>query len=136
MKAGDVLPRLEKRVDVLRAVAYAAATWDFHRYHYDPQFVVGLGLERPFADGQMFGGFLAQMVNNWAGVNAFIRKLNLTYISIVPLGETVSCEGEVSAVDESRTLVHLTVRVVGQDGREVVSGTAAVEMGTGDGIHR
>lgn len=59
VRLGVELPGLRKPITLVQMVAYIAATWDFHRYHYDPDFARAMGLPEPIADGQMFGAFLA-----------------------------------------------------------------------------
>lgn len=98
--AGDLLPRLERRLDSARLVAYAGATWDWHQLHHDNDAARRLGLERPIVDGQMFGALLAQHIQRWAGGAARIKTLSLRYRSFVYAGETVVAEGRVTAVDE------------------------------------
>ena len=41
---GETLPPLEIDITLTSLVMYAAATWDFHRYHYDSEFVTKLGM--------------------------------------------------------------------------------------------
>ena len=50
---GDTLPSEEITLDLTSLIMYAAATWDFHRYHYDADFVKALDLPAPFVDGQI-----------------------------------------------------------------------------------
>ena len=57
---GETLPPLEFDVTLTSLVMYAGATWDFHRYHYDPEFVAELGMPAPFMDGQMVGALMAR----------------------------------------------------------------------------
>ena len=72
---GDPLPELQKRITLPMMVFYAAATWDFHRYHYDQEFVREMGFAQPFVDGQMLGAFLAQMLTDWTGDPGAITNL-------------------------------------------------------------
>lgn len=59
---GETLPPLEITITLTSLVMYAGATWDFHRYHYDPAFVTALGLPAPLMDGQMVGALLARQL--------------------------------------------------------------------------
>src|SRR5688572_24481358 len=73
---GETLPALRMAISLTTLVAYAGATWDFHRYHYDGAVAASLGLPGPLMDGQMIGALLARQLMAWAGADAFVRKLN------------------------------------------------------------
>ncbi|MCI0845154.1 MAG: hypothetical protein J4N87_07320, partial [Chloroflexi bacterium] len=75
VQTGDEITPLVKEIGLARMMAYGAATWDFIRLHYDADYARGLGFEAPFVDGQMMGGFLTQQIQDWAGPEAFLRKL-------------------------------------------------------------
>ncbi len=62
IKIGDEIPPLIKDITQVGMVMYSAATWDFARVHYDKEFVERRGFSAPFADGQMLGAFLAEMI--------------------------------------------------------------------------
>ena len=59
LKAGTPIPPLELRIDVTDMVAYAGATWDWHRLHYDMEYIRSTGFSAPIVDGQMLGALLA-----------------------------------------------------------------------------
>ena len=99
MKVGDVVPPLEHKLELLDLVAYAGATWDWYRTHYDPVAVAEQKLPAALVDGQMLGALLAQHAMNWAGPRGFIRKMSFRFKGMVFAGDTVRCEGEVTAVD-------------------------------------
>ena len=73
------VPPLEMEITLQAMVEYAAATWDFHRYHYDAEYVRALGFLAPFMDGQMLGGLVARQLMGWAGLEGFLRKLSIRY---------------------------------------------------------
>ena len=65
---GETLPPLEIDHHAhARSSCMRAATWDFHRYHYDSEFVATLGMPAPFMDGQMIGALLARQLMQWGG---------------------------------------------------------------------
>ena len=96
---GDELPPLRKEIDLPRMMAYGAATWDFIRVHYDADHARELGFPNPFVDGQMLGAFLAQHVQDWAGPGAFLRRLSFRNRVMAYPGDTLVCQGVVSALD-------------------------------------
>ena len=104
---GLSIPPLERHLSQMSLVAYGAATWDWHRLHYEPEYAVARNIPRPVADGQMFGALLAKALIDWLGPRAFIRRMSFRFRAMVFAGETVRCEGEVTSAvtDGDRTIV-------------------------------
>lgn len=130
VEVGQLLPELKKPVSLVGMVAYAAATWDLHRYHYDLGFAKSRGMPAPIADGQMFGAYLAQLVLDWAGPNAFLRNLRFRLQSLVHPGDELTCWGRIAQVEREAGTVTVELGIRGRDGRDVVAGASAiVELG-------
>jgi acyl dehydratase len=96
IRVGQSVPPLERTLSQMRMVAYAGATWDWHRLHYDAAYCNQRNLPGPIVDGQMMGALLAEMLIAWLGPRAFIRRLSFRLRGMVFAGDTVRCEGEVS----------------------------------------
>ena len=96
VQLGDEIPALRKSITVPMMVFYAAATWDFHRYHYDQAFVKERGFPQPFVDGQNLGSFLAQMLTDWCGDPGAIAKLGFRFRNFVFAGDVLTCRGRVT----------------------------------------
>ena len=111
--SGLEIPPLERHLSQMRLVAYGAATWDWHRLHYEPEYAAARNIPRPIADGQMFGALLAEALIDWLGPRAFIRRMSFRFRAMVFAGETVRCEGEVTSAAPSldRTIVYVAQRV-------------------------
>jgi acyl dehydratase len=116
---------LERTIELPDMVAYAGATWDWHRLHYDSAWLAERGLERPVVDGQLFGALLAEMVLDWAGPGAMLTALSFRFKGFVFAGETVRCIGRVTSVDDGATSLECTVEVVGDDARVAVAPASA-----------
>ncbi len=116
---------LERTIELPDMVAYAGATWDWHRLHYDSAWLAERGLERPVVDGQLFGALLAEMVLDWAGPGAELTALSFRFKGFVFAGETVRCTGRVMSVDDGVTSLECRVEVVGDDARVAVAPAAA-----------
>ena len=99
VEEGCELPGLEKRITLPMMVFYAAATWDFHRYHYDLEYVRERGFDRPFVDGQMLGAFLAQMLTDWTGDPGTVRRLGFRFREFAFPGDTLTCRGRVTSAE-------------------------------------
>ena len=60
LAVGAPIPPLERALTQVRLVAYGAATWDWHRLHYEAQYAAARNIAGPIVDGQMFGALLAE----------------------------------------------------------------------------
>jgi acyl dehydratase len=98
IEVGAPVPPLERVLTQVRMVAYGAATWDWHRLHYEPEYAAARNIARPIVDGQMFGALLAEALLDWLGPRAFIRRMSFRLRAMVFAGETVRCEGEVTSI--------------------------------------
>jgi acyl dehydratase len=116
---------LERTIELPDMVAYAGATWDWHRLHYDSAWLAERGIERPVVDGQLFGALLAEMVLDWAGPGAELTALSFRFKGFVYAGETVRCTGRVTSEQDGVTALECSVEVVGADARVAVAPAAA-----------
>ncbi|MFF3669388.1 MaoC/PaaZ C-terminal domain-containing protein [Microtetraspora malaysiensis] len=125
MKAGDALPALERTIQAADMVAYAGATWDWHRMHYDLVYLRDRGLHLPVVDGQMLGAFLAEQVQDSLGPAARLRRLRFRLTAMVFAGETVRVTGVVTAVDGERVTIEQWAAVAD---RVAATGVAEVAL--------
>jgi acyl dehydratase len=118
---------LEFVVTLTSLVMYAGATWDFHRYHYDPQFVKQSGLKAPFMDGQMLGALVTRLLMQWGGADAFVRKLSYRQKSIVLVGDTITIEGKIDGKENAANSarVHCVLSVTSMNAGVVAQDIAA-----------
>lgn len=115
------LPELVRTITLTDMVAYAGATWDWHRLHYDPDYLAERGLAAPVVDGQMFGALLAEQVQSFFGTTATLTRLRFRFKGLVFAGETVRCTAERISETEVRQQIQV-------DDRLVVTGAAAVRL--------
>ena len=99
MNVGEQITPLERTLDLVDLVAYAGATWDWHRLHYDPAFLVTKNLDKAVVDGQELAAFMAEQVMDHFGPRAFPAKMSFRFSSMVFAGDTVTVTGEVTAVN-------------------------------------
>lgn len=120
---GDGITPLYKLITLPRMVFYQAATWDFHRYHYDHEYAAEAGFSSPFVDGQMLGAYLAQMLTNWAGDPGVISRLGFRFRDFAFPGDMVTCRGRVAgkSIQDGRRLVECELSVENQDGKLLLS---------------
>jgi acyl dehydratase len=97
-EVGEALPPLTRRFTQVDLVAYGAATWDWHRLHYDLEYARSKNLPGTLVDGQAFGALFARVVQDWAGPRAFITRLTFKMKAMAFAGDTLMAAGEVTAV--------------------------------------
>ena len=98
---GEQLPGFDRVLDQARLVMYAGATWDWHRLHYDLEYVRENKLAAPLVDGQMLGALFAEHVYRHFEPRARIVSMKLRFRSMVYAGERVEIGGEVISVEGS-----------------------------------
>ncbi|WP_328477582.1 MaoC/PaaZ C-terminal domain-containing protein [Actinoplanes sp. NBC_00393] len=123
MSSGDL--SFERRIELPDMIAYAGATWDWHRLHYDADYLRERGLDRPVVDGQVFGAYLAIALRDWFGPDAVVTELSFRFKNLVFAGETIRCAGSVRGRDAGKVELDLRVEVV-DDGRIAVAPASAV----------
>lgn len=128
LRVGQATPPLEREISMVRVIAYAGATWDWHRLHYDQGYAAARNLPGPIADGQMFGAFLAEMLLDWLGPRAFIRRLSFRLHGMVFPGDTIRCEGEVASIDAHKDCDIITVTMRIRVGERVAIESASAQI--------
>ena len=126
---GEALPPLERCFTAVDLVAYGAATWDWHRLHYDLEYARSMNLPGVVVDGQAFGALLARAALDWAGPLAFITRLSFKMKSMAFAGDRLRAEGEVTALRAIADghLVELVQRL-SCDGRAVAEATTEIRL--------
>lgn len=125
IQAGTALPDLQRTITLTDMIAYAGATWDWHRLHYDPDYLASRKLPAPVVDGQLFGALLAEQVQDWLGPRSMVQRLHFRFKNLVFAGETVRCLAKVADVSthDGATVLQITstVEVVGERARIAVA---------------
>ena len=116
VKVGDQVPVLTKHCTLTSMIAYAGATWDWHRLHYDHEYLESKGLAAPVVDGQVFGAYVVQAIQDWLGDSAFISELDFRYAGLVFAEEHVQVSGEVTEVSGAGVSLSLKIDVVEASG--------------------
>ena len=130
VSVGEVLPPIERRFTQVDLVAYGAATWDWHRLHYDVEYARSKKLPGTLLDGQACGALMARAALEWAGPRAFITRLSFKLKSMAYAGDTLRAEGEVTAVRAvaGGHIVTLAQRLT-NDGRVAAQATTEIRLG-------
>ncbi len=125
LQVGQTIPPQERTFTAVDLVAYGAATWDWHRLHYDIDYARSVGLPNVIIDGQEYGAVFAKAIIDWAGPQAFIRKLSLKYKSMAFAGDRLVATGEVTSIRVSGEFDIVSVAQRLMNGERVVAESVA-----------
>ncbi len=133
-RVGEELGPLRVEVDRPRLVAYAAASGDHNRIHWDGETARAVGLPDVIAHGMWTMGAAAELVASWAGDPAALTRYATKFTApvVVPARGSVSIEvrGRVSRVEAGVAVVDLDVTC---DGVKVLSRAQAHVALAGEG---
>ena len=112
VKVGDALPEFELPVTSTVIVAGAIASRDFMPAHHDRDFATGQGAPDIFMNILTTNGYIARFVTDWAGPQAFVRKIAIRLGAPAVPGMALRFTGEVtSASDEGdERVIEIAVR--------------------------
>lgn len=126
VKIGDTFSAAEE-VDKYRPIYYAGASGDFNPIHIDPEFGEMVGLGGVILHGLCTFGFMTKTVTDWTGDPGALKKIKCRFAKPVHLGDTISTEATVTALEGGRATVEL--KVANQDGDGVLTmASAEVEL--------
>lgn len=131
VRVGDVLGPRSVLVDRKALIAYAAASGDHNRIHWDGDFAKEVGLPDVIAHGMRTMAVAGELVSEWAGDPASVVEFGVRFSGMVVVpreGQVVlEVSGRVAALKEGRAVIDLVV-TCGED--KVLSGAkAVVELG-------
>lgn len=112
LEVGAALPALIKHPTTRQLVMWAGATGDFYELHYDQGFAREVGLQGVIVHGLLKAGWLSECVTSWAGPDALVRSVEISYRGMDFLGVPFEVNGSVTAIspqDDGSTLVDLEV---------------------------
>lgn len=130
MTIGAVVPALTRTIEQADMIAYAGATWDWHKLHYDRDYLDAKQLDRAVVDGQVFGALIAESIQDWLGARVSIKKLHFRFKNLVFAGETIKVRGHVTAIEPqgdgtTKLTIESEVLVTGENGRVAVAPAGA-----------
>lgn len=126
---GQQLPALTKGpVTRQILVEWCAAENDYYHLHYDERVAEKMNLPGAPIQGTFRYALLGQMVRRWAGGDALIERLGVSYRGLDLEGDTISACGEVVSVarTDDGTRVALELWIENQKGERSTAGTATV----------
>ena len=121
---GEALPPLVRSIGRPAMIAYAGATWDWHRLHYDPTYQAERDVPAPVVDGQVFGALLVETMQDALGPSWRMAALDFRLSAPVFAGATVRCTGTITGVSTDRITCRLDVETI-DPAASVVAGARA-----------
>jgi acyl dehydratase len=115
----DYGSELVRTIGLSDMVAYAGATWDWHRLHYDEGYARERGLRAPVVDGQMLGALMSLQGYGEVGPDFRLAQLDFRLRSMVYAGDRIKLVTRTTA----SSTVAVTIR------HEIVMGDRIVADG-------
>lgn len=113
---GMALPELRFEVTVTTLAKDVAGTRDIYPIHHDPAFAKANGARDIFLNTMWYQGLLGRYATDWAGPEAFLRKLGFDMRGTNCPGDVLTVHGTVTDKREvdGEKLVDLDVRIDNQ----------------------
>ena len=127
VNVGDELPALVLPLDRTFILSTAIASRDYFEGHHDPDIAVEKGSKDIFMNILTSNGLVGRFVTDWAGPDAFLKRVNIRLGAPNYPGDTMIITGKVSAKDDEGETVD--VELVGANGTgNHVTGTVRVRL--------
>ncbi len=127
VKVGDALPPLDIPLTSTLIVAGALASNDFTPVHHSKAAAQAAGMSDVFMNILTSNGLVGRFVTDWAGPDAFIRKVAIKLGTPNLPGDRMALSGTVASVDADAGVV--IVEVVGKNAwGNHVEGTVTVAL--------
>jgi len=109
-------------------VTFAKVTGDDQPLHMDDAFAARTRFKKRIAHGMLSAGFISAALGTKLTPDAVVVYLSqqLRFRLPVAIGDTITAEVEVTAIDEEKRIVTLRTDCVNQHGEAVVKGEATV----------
>jgi len=109
-------------------VGFARVTGDDQRLHLDDTFAAKTRFGKRIAHGMLSAGFISAALGTKLAPDSLVVYLSqlLRFRRPVSIGDTITADCEVTAVDEEKRTVTVRTDCVNQDGDVVVTGEASV----------
>ena len=129
VEVGQDIPTWSRKTDLMNWNRYAAVNDEFVYIHMDDE-AGREALNEPgaFGMGNLRFAYLHNMLRDWAGDEASVKKLGCQYRAINNKNDVLTCVGKISAkrVESGEHLVDLEVNVLNQNGQATCPGEATV----------
>jgi acyl dehydratase len=127
---GERLDTLTVRVTLRKLIIDVAGTRDLYPIHHDRDFAKANGARDIFVNTMFYEALFGRIATDWAGPEAFLRKLAFTMRSPNCLGDTITSRAWVLQKHEAtgEKLVDLEVRLDNQLESDVTVAQMSVQL--------
>lgn len=112
-RVGDALPQLAVPLTPTVIVAGAIASRDFMPVHHDRAYAQGQGAPDIFFNILTSNGYVSRFITDWAGPDAFVRKIAIRLGAPAIPGTTLRFDGTVARRDVRGGDVELEIEMRG-----------------------
>lgn len=131
VQVGDSIPELRRTVSQEQISAYAEAAGDPNPIHQDEELARSFGFEGTIAHGMLSLAILTEAVSAWAGGYERVTSIEVRFSRPLYRGDSITCSGRVTAVDQATGLVSLELEATsGRGERVLTNGRATARLST------
>ena len=131
VEVGQEIDTWSRKTDFMTWNRYAAVNDEFVYIHMDDEAGrAALNEAGAFGMGNLRFAFLHNMLRDWAGDEAQVKKVGCQYRSINQKNDILTCVGKITnkRIENGEYLVDLEVNVVNQKGKTTAPGEATVAL--------
>ena len=130
VQEGAELPPLKKLPTTRQLVMWAGAIGDYAEIHYDLRAAQAAKLPDVIAHGALKCALLGQLVTDWIGPDATLRKLGATYRGMDVPGKALTLKGRVvkKARVGTENVVECDLWIENEKGEKTTTGSATIAL--------
>lgn len=126
---GYELPPRVHTTTPAQLVRYAGAAHDCSGIHFDVEYARRRGFDGVIVHGFLKAGFLAELGQDWAGVQAWYRKFGARYTGTDLVGAPIICRGRLTSIDENAQQIGLELWTENIQRRVTTKATGIIQFG-------
>ena len=121
---------LKHKFTLPNMVLYAGSTWDWHKIHYDNEYLEKNSIPKPVVDGQVFGALIVKQIHNSFGKFSRIKKMNFNYKNMGFKDEEIQIKSNVleERIEENITYLEISSSIYVDDRVIVYDAKTSVEL--------
>lgn len=130
VREGDAIGSITFPVTLRTLMIDVAGTRDLYPIHHDREFAKASGARDIFVNTMFYEGLFGRLATDWAGPEAFLRRLRFTMKSPNCLGDTITSRGDVSRKYEAegQRLLDLEIHLDNQHGPDATVANLTLEL--------
>lgn len=133
VRVGDALPELSIPLSATRIIATAIASRDYQDVHHDLEQAKERGTKSIFMNILTTNGFVDRYITDWAGPNAFLKRVNIRLGAPNYAGDTMVLTGTVTEKTVVGEQAIIDVDVIGKNSiGNHVTGTVRLALPQGN----